>query len=124
MRRLMVSTLFSFVTLPIIFAQNVNSNTVTVKGRVVDSVCAYTLEPSKSVSSDCAKVSANNGSPLVILRDDGTIFLPIDSKTPGALQNPKLQPYAGQRVSIRGVDYVRNGSHALVIESITASERR
>jgi hypothetical protein len=54
----------------------------------------------------------------VILRDDGTIFLPIDAKTPAASQNSKLLPYAGQRVSIRGVDYLRNGSHAIVIDSI------
>src|ERR1700755_1286513 len=124
MRRFIVSMLFLFATMPVVFAQNVSNNTVTVKGWVVDSVCAYTKGPSKSVSTDCAKVSANNGSPLVILRDDGTIFLPIDSKAPGGLQNPKLLPYAGQRVSIRGADYVRNGSHALVIESITALDRR
>jgi hypothetical protein len=45
--------------------------------------------------------------------------LPIDGKTPSASQNPKLMPYAGERVKVTGKDYVRNGSHALVIEKIT-----
>jgi hypothetical protein len=55
----------------------------------------------------------------VILRDDGTIFLPIDAKTPSASQNSKLMPYAGEKVTVTGKDYVRNGSHAIVIEKIT-----
>jgi len=28
-------------------------------------------------------------------------------------------PYAGQRVTVTGKDYVRNGSHAIVIEKIS-----
>jgi len=55
----------------------------------------------------------------VILRDDGTIFLPIDDKTPSASQNSKLMPFAGEHVTVVGKDYVRNGSHGLVIEKIS-----
>jgi hypothetical protein len=92
---------------------------VTVSGWVIDSACAYTKGLDKPIGVACAKECAKNGSPLVILRDDGTIFLPIDGKTPSASQNPKLMPYAGERVKVTGKDYVRNGSHALVIEKIT-----
>jgi hypothetical protein len=92
---------------------------VTVSGWVIDSACAYTKGLDKPIGVACAKECAKNGSPLVILRDDGTIFLPIDGKTPSASQNPKLMPYAGERVTVTGKDYVRNGSHALVIEKIT-----
>jgi hypothetical protein len=92
---------------------------VTVSGWVIDSACAYTKGLDKPIGVACAKECAKNGSPLVILRDDGTIFLPIDAKTPSASQNPKLMPYAGERVTVTGKDYVRNGSHALVIEKIS-----
>ncbi len=92
---------------------------VTVSGWVIDSACAYTKGLDKPIGVACAKECAKNGSPLVILRDDGTIFLPIDGKTPSASQNPKLMPYAGERVTVTGKDYVRNGSHALVIEKIS-----
>jgi len=92
---------------------------VTVSGWVIDSACAYTKGLDKPIGVACAKECARNGSPLVILRDDGTIFLPIDAKTPSASQNPKLMPYAGEKVTVTGKDYVRNGSHAIVIEKIT-----
>ena len=92
---------------------------VTVSGWVIDSACAYTKGLDKPIGVACAKECAKNGSPLVILRDDGTIFIPIDSKTPSASQNPLLMPYAGERVTVTGKDYARNGSHGLVIEKIT-----
>ena len=92
---------------------------ITISGWVVDSACAYTKNLDKPVSTVCAKACATNGSPLVILRDDGTIFMPIDSRTPSSSQNPRLLPFDGERVTVSGRDYVRNGSHGLVIETIS-----
>ena len=92
---------------------------VTVSGWVIDSACAYTKGLDKPIGVACARVCAKNGSPLVILRDDGTIFLPIDSKTPSSSQNSKLMPFAGEHVTVTGKDYVRNASHALVIDKIS-----
>ena len=92
---------------------------VTVSGWVIDSACAYTKGLDKPIGVACAKACAKNGSPLVILRDDGTIFMPIDDKTPSSSQNPKLLPFAGERVTVVGKDFVRNGSHGLVIEKIS-----
>ena len=92
---------------------------VTVSGWVIDSACAYTKGLDKPIGVACAKACAKNGSPLVILRDDGTIFMPIDDKTPSASQNPRLLPFAGERVTVVGKDFVRNGSHGLVIEKIS-----
>ena len=92
---------------------------ITVSGWVIDSACAYTKGLDKPIGATCAKACAKNGSPLVILRDDGTIFLPIDDKTPSASQNSKLMPFAGEHVTVVGKDYVRNGSHGLVIEKIS-----
>ena len=92
---------------------------ITFTGWVLDSACAYTKGLDKPIGVACAKACAKNGSPLVFLRDDGTIFMPIDDKTPSASQNSKLMPFAGERVTITGKDYARNGSHGLVIEKIS-----
>ena len=80
---------------------------------------AYTKGLDKPIGVACARACAKNGSTLVILRDDGTIFLPIDSKTPSSSQNPRLMPFAGEHVTVTGKEYVRKASHALVIEKIS-----
>ncbi len=96
-----------------------NGADIKISGWVIDSACAYTKGLDKPIGVACAKACAKNGSPLVILRDDGTIFLPIDDKTPSFSQNSKLMPFAGEHVTVTGKDYVRNSSHALVIDKIS-----
>src|SRR6516162_9093143 len=92
--------------------------TVTVKGYVLDSACAFTKGLSKPISKQCAISCANAGSPLVILADDGTIYWPIADTTPSSGQNSKLLPYAGEKVTATGKVYRRGGSKAIVIEKI------
>ena len=94
----------------------------TISGWVIDSACAFTKGLDKPISKQCAVACAKNGSPLVIMRDDGTIFFPVSDKTPATEQNRKLLPYAGQRVTVTGKEYMRAGAHALVIETITAKK--
>jgi len=94
--------------------------TVTVKGYVLDSACAFTKNLDKPVSKQCAVSCANAGSPLVILAEDGTIYWPIADTTPSSGQNPKLLPYAGDKVIATGKVYQRGGSKAIVIERIEA----
>lgn len=98
---------------------NAGKNT-SISGWVIDSACAYTKGVQKPVSAGCAKACAKNGSPLVILRDDGTIFLPVDNKTPASSQNSRLLPFAGEHVTVSGTEYERGDSHAIVIASIAA----
>jgi hypothetical protein len=90
----------------------------TVKGYVLDSACAFTKGLSKPISKQCAISCANAGSPLVILADDGTIYWPIADTTPASGQNPKLLPFAGDKVTATGKVYQRGGSKAIVIEKI------
>jgi type 1 fimbria pilin len=94
--------------------------TVTVKGYVLDSACAFTKGLSKPISKQCATSCANTGSPLVILADDGTIYWPIADTMPSSGQNPKLLPFAGGKVTATGKVYQRGGSKAIVIEKIEA----
>ena len=96
--------------------------TVTVKGYVLDSACAFTKDLSKPISKQCATSCANAGSPLVILADDGTIYWPIASTTPSSGQNAKLLPFAADRVTVTGKVYQRGGSKAMVIEKIEAQK--
>ncbi|WP_263367723.1 hypothetical protein [Edaphobacter bradus] len=115
-RKFLASTFIGVSCFAVAADQGAN---ITVSGWVIDSACAYTKGLDKPIGVACAKACAKNGSPLVILRDDGTIFLPIDSKTPSSSQNSKLMPFAGEHVTVTGKDYVRNGSHAMVIERIS-----
>jgi hypothetical protein len=99
-----------------------DTTTVTVKGYVLDSACTFTKDLSKPVSKQCATSCANAGSPLVILADDGTIYWPIAGTAPSSGQNPKLLPFAGDKVIASGKVYQRGGSKAIVIEKIEAQE--
>jgi hypothetical protein len=94
--------------------------TVTVKGYVLDSACAFTKGLTKPISKQCAVSCANAGSQLVILADDGTIYWPIADTTPSSSQNPKLLPFAGDKVTASGKVYERGSSKAIVIEKIEA----
>ena len=93
----------------------------TVTGWVLDSACAFTKGLSKPISRDCALACAKNGSPLVILQDDGAIYWPISEGTPAVSQNQRLTPFAGKRVTATGKVYVRGGSTAIVLEKINGA---
>jgi hypothetical protein len=93
---------------------------VTVKGYVLDSACAFTKSLDKPISGECAISCANAGSQLVILAEDGTVYWPIAGTTPSSGQNPKLLPFAGQKVNATGTLYKRGGSTAIVIDKIEA----
>ncbi len=95
---------------------------ITVEGYVLDSACAFTKGLDKPISRDCALACAKEGSQLVILTQDGSIYWPIDSATPAKGQNAKLLEFAGNRVKATGKVYDRGGSHALVIETLAAAK--
>lgn len=118
---LRVSKVFPLVLLAAaICTSAADSPTVTVKGYVLDSACAFTKGLSKPISKQCAISCANAGSQLVILADDGTIYWPIADTTPSSGQNPKLLPFAGEKVTASGKVYERGGSKAIVIDKIEA----
>src|SRR5882672_7666164 len=115
-----LAALFLTVVLVSAGALLAQQKNVTVEGYVLDSACAFTKSLEKPISRDCALACAKEGSQLVILAKDGSIYWPIDSATPAKGQNAKLLEFAGNRVKATGKLYDRGGSHALVVESITA----
>jgi hypothetical protein len=91
-----------------------------VKGYVLDSACAFTKNLNKPISVQCAIDCAKGGSPLVLLTEDGHIYWPISDKTPATGLNSRLLKFAGKKVIVTGKIYERDGSHAIVIETIEA----
>jgi len=101
-----------------LFASAADTPSVTIKGYVIDSACAFTKDLAKPISKQCATACANAGSPLVILAEDGVIYWPIAATTPASGQNSKLLPFAADKVVVTGKVYQRGGSKAMVIEKI------
>src|SRR5579871_1857255 len=94
----------------------------TIKGYVIDSACTFKNHLKKPISTECAIKCARAGSPLVILTEDGTIYMPISGEMPAAGQNDRLMKYAGQMVTITGTTYSQGGSRAIVIDKIEPSK--
>src|SRR5580704_18888852 len=96
---------------------------VTVKGSVLDSACAFTKGLDKPISKACATSCARAGSTLVILTEDGTIYWPIADTTPSKGQNFRLLPFSGEKVTATGKVYDRGGSKAIVIDKVARLEQ-
>lgn len=97
------------------------TRSTTINGYVIDSACLFLKTLDKPISKQCATDCAKAGSPLVILADDGTVYLPISSDMPATGQNERLIPFAGEKITVRGTVFERGGSRALVIEEIRAT---
>src|SRR5438876_8124406 len=116
--RWVVTFVVAFLLVVGALASSDAANTVTVKGYVLDSACAFTKSLKKPISTECATACAKAGSPLVILSSAGAIYWPIADTTPSNSQNDKLLPYAGQNVTVSGKVFQRGGSTAIVISKI------
>jgi type 1 fimbria pilin len=117
-----VSGIVAFAAIFVLMTLAAPQKSVTIEGYVLDSACAFTKGLDKPISRDCALACAKEGSQLVILTKDGAIYWPIDSATPAKGQNAKLTEFAGNRVKATGKLYDRGGSHALVIETLSAAK--
>jgi hypothetical protein len=104
-----------FATSGSIWAQQ---ESTVVKGYVLDSSCAFVKNLSKPSGKGCALKCARNGSVLVIITDDGTIYWPISDSTPAVGQNSRLMEFAGKKVTAKGEVFDKGGSHAIVIKQI------
>lgn len=101
-----------------IFAAGDSGRSMTIKGYVLDSACAFTKGLKKPISAECAIACAKAGSPLVILTMNGTIYWPIADTTPSSGQNDKLLEYAGKEVTVSGKVFERGGSTAIIISKV------
>lgn len=92
----------------------------TISGLVRDIACPIQNKESTSrrFNRDCALACARQGSPLAVLTDDGTMYLPISAAMPDTDQRSKLMPFVGKYVQVLGDIYERNGLHAIVVKQI------
>lgn len=97
------------------------AKTIKLTGYVIDSACAFVKDLKKPISEECATTCAKSGSPLVIMAQDGAVYLPISDATPAIGQNERLMEYAGKHVSVTGKVYEKGGSRAIVIEKVEAA---
>jgi hypothetical protein len=95
-----------------------SERTATIKGYLLDSACAFTKNLKKPISADCAVTCAKAGSPIVLLADDGRIYLPVSEAPPASGQDEKLMEYTGKRVSVTGKVCEKGGSRAIVIAKV------
>jgi hypothetical protein len=70
------------------------------------------------VAKECLKECVRGGSPLVILSEDGFLYVPISTETPDKSVRSQLLPYAGKYVKVSGKLYERGGLHSISIEKI------
>src|SRR5260370_36641399 len=68
---------------------------VTVKGYVLDSACAFTKALEKPISRECAISCAKAGSPLVTLAENGTTYWPMPHPPPPPVKHSNAHPVRG-----------------------------
>jgi hypothetical protein len=100
-------------------AQSTAIGTRTIEGLVRDIACPLqkTNSTSTSYGRDCIIQCAKAGSPLGILTDDGTVYVPVTETMPDIGQN-QLKSFVGDRVKAIGKVFERNGAHAIEISEI------
>jgi hypothetical protein len=70
------------------------------------------------VAKDCLRECIRGGSPLVILSEDGLLYVPISTETPDKSVHSQMLPYAGKYVKVSGKLFERGGLHSISIEKI------
>ena len=93
--------------------------TRTVTGLVRDIACPLQNKKSTSTtySKECITMCAKSGSPMGILTEDGTVYVPVTSSMPDTGQDA-LKPFIGEHVQATGKVFERNGGHAIEISEI------
>jgi hypothetical protein len=87
-------------------AEQEGSQTITVKGEVIDMVCYTDSGASGKDHADCAKVCISAGLPVGLKGEDGKIYLLVGEHKP---MNKELVEYAAKTISVRGKAVSRDG---------------
>jgi hypothetical protein len=106
----------------ILAADNPDSTAIgirTVEGLVRDIACPLQNKKSTATtySKDCITMCAKAGSPMGILTNDGTVYVPVTESMPDTGQDA-LKPFIGEHVRATGKVFERNGAHAIEISEI------
>lgn len=88
------------------------------KAQVIDLHCFVASGLKGEGHKECAVACAKANVPLGILTADGRVLVPIQP-IPMQDQNPKLQPFAEQIVTVKGKLVKGPGVQGIIIEEIT-----
>jgi hypothetical protein len=93
---------------------------MTIEGLVRDLACPIQNPAAMATKFNlqCALDCAKQGSPLIILKENGEIYFPISGSMPDVDQRQKLMPLVGKYVRATGTVFDRKGTRAIVIEKI------
>lgn len=94
---------------------------MAIEGLVRDLACPIQNPAAMATKFNlqCALDCAKQGSPLIILTQDGEMYFPISDSMPDVDQRQKLMPLVGKYVRATGTVFERKGTHSIVIEKIT-----
>lgn len=124
-RLALVVTLVCLALSTFIWASDTEKSTAigtrTVEGLVRDIACPLQNRKSTATSynKDCIAMCLKSGSPLGILTNDGTLYVPVTPSMPDTGQDA-LKPFVGEHVKATGKVYERNGARAIEITEIHA----
>jgi hypothetical protein len=92
----------------------------SIEGLVRDIACPIANKEATATKFDlqCALACAKNGSPLIILTEEGTLYMPISESMPDKDQRKRLMPFLGKYVKATGQLFERNGTHAIAIKEV------
>jgi hypothetical protein len=110
------------IPMAILAADNPDSTAIgtrTVTGLVRDIACPLQNKKSTATtySKECITMCAKAGSPMGILTDDGSVYVPVTESMPDTGQDA-LKPFIGEHVQATGKVFERNGGHAIEIVEI------
>jgi len=89
------------------------SETVTVKGEVVDLVCYIDHNATGKKHAECAKTCIESGLPVGLKSENGKTYLLVGEHKP---LNKELAAYAAQTITVRGKLASRDG--ILMLENV------
>ncbi len=103
------------------YAAEAGAQVAAVSGWVVDANSWLGQGIRGPDKRSCSVASAEAGTPLVLLTDDGSIVFPVQPVPPAGTHasNLKLEPYAEQRVTIGGKLIQQGKERAIVVEYVT-----
>ena len=115
---LTIGTAFCFFT-TVASAQKA-TETMTVKGEVLDMNCYMDHGAHGAKHSECAATCIKNGGPVGILSTDGKVYLIVaDHSNEDPYDEVKKHP--GENIELTGRYSNRNGVQALIVESMKAA---
>ena len=91
------------------------SRQMTITGTVIDMACKFSKGSSGPSHLACFEGCAKAGVAIGILTGDGNLYIPVQHEVG---QNPRLQPFAEQVVTVTGQVFAAGGAHTIEIATI------